>query len=110
MDVKVLKKSYHIPREHKAFDGHFPHSPIFPAVAQIDLVLDLLREHFKGVVRTCNVKRGKFRAILVPDSDVVLELTLLKEGEARWSLSGQGQIYSMGDLLYSVKDRGSSVP
>lgn len=104
---RVLRKSYQIPSDHKAFNGHFPQSPIFPAVAQIDLVYDLLREEFADSVKSRSVRRAKFRALLKPDMRVDLELTLSREGEARWSLSGQGQIYSMGDVSFSLEAKGS---
>ena len=102
MEPETLKKRCHIKACHKAFEGHFPHSPIFPAVAQIDLVFDLLREHFNQPVQSIAVKRAKFRAILKPETYVDLELTLNRKGEARWSLSGQGVFYSMGDVRYSL--------
>ncbi|MBC7659153.1 MAG: hypothetical protein H7249_05530 [Chitinophagaceae bacterium] len=102
MEYKVIEKDYTIPNSHRAFDGHFPHSPIFPAVAQIDLVTVLLREHFTKPVKSRAVRRAKFRAILGPETAVHLVITLKEEGEARWTLSGPGTVYSMGDISYSL--------
>jgi 3-hydroxymyristoyl/3-hydroxydecanoyl-(acyl carrier protein) dehydratase len=48
------------------FCGHFPGDPILPGIAQIELVLTLLENHFRRPVRLRRLGRVKFKKIVRP--------------------------------------------
>lgn len=49
------------------FDGHFPSSPILPAVAQIGLVAAILEKAIGSKIRVSKVRRVRFKKIIRPD-------------------------------------------
>ncbi len=105
MDQPVFRSRIFIARDHPDFDGHFPGYPVFPAVSQIDLVVDLLAEELGSPVKSRVVRRAKFRAMLLPESMVDLELTLLAKDRVRWLLRSDSNIYSQGELEFSLETR-----
>jgi 3-hydroxymyristoyl/3-hydroxydecanoyl-(acyl carrier protein) dehydratase len=56
------------------FSGHFPGTPILPAVAQVDWALRLAREHFELPPRFSGLRSLKFLRVLQPPGPVSLEL------------------------------------
>lgn len=72
-----------LPSDFPLLDGHFPGSPIFPAVAIVDATLHFL----KGVTKNPNaciqtLASAKFLSPITPEFSVRLELT--PKGESEW--------------------------
>ena len=65
-----------------AFDGHFPDTPILPAVAQIDWAVRLARESFLLPVRFAALRALKFLAIVQPPVELTLALTRAPDGRS----------------------------
>lgn len=93
-------RDYHLRADHPDFAGHFPGHPVFPAVSQIDLVMGFLEESLGMRLRLRQVRRAKFRSLLLPESRVQLKVTLLSESEAEWLLRDETHIYSSGEVLF----------
>jgi hypothetical protein len=55
-------------------EGHFPHMPIVPGVAQIDWAIKLARRHLKFPIDSAQAFRVKFRRVAFPDTVVTLSL------------------------------------
>ena len=76
---------------HRIFDGHFPENPVTPGVVQIQIVKELLEE---ALDRTCTLKevgRCKFLAILNPNEDKEIDVTIkhsIEEGILKVSAAG----------------------
>jgi len=58
-----------ISHTHPAMPGHFPGTPVVPAVLILEAVADLLSRH-AGVTTVTKVQRAKFLSILRPDEVV----------------------------------------
>jgi 3-hydroxymyristoyl/3-hydroxydecanoyl-(acyl carrier protein) dehydratase len=56
------------------FSGHFPGTPILPAVAQVDWALRLAREHFELPSHFSGLRSLKFLRVMQPPARVSLEL------------------------------------
>jgi 3-hydroxymyristoyl/3-hydroxydecanoyl-(acyl carrier protein) dehydratase len=97
-DKKVFETKIFISGAHPHFDGHFPITSVFPGVSQIDLVMNSARQQWDGDFRCAMVKRAKYRAILLPDSEVSLTITLQNDFDLSWILRDERQIFSTGDL------------
>lgn len=80
------------------FEGHFPGHPVLPAVAQINLVLDYLRDREGKPYRIRKVKRGKFRAFIRPEMELEVEVTDLGSERFRWVIKDENQVYSTGEI------------
>lgn len=65
-----------------AFDGHFPDTPILPAVAQIDWAVRLARAEFALPARFHALRSLKFLAIVQPPVELTLDLTRATDGRS----------------------------
>ena len=65
-----------------AFDGHFPDTPILPAVAQIDWAVRLARAEFALPARFHALRALKFLAIVQPPVELTLDLTRAVDGRS----------------------------
>lgn len=90
-----------VPNDHPHFAGHFPGSPILPGVSQINYVLHYLRERDDKPYRVRSIRRAKFRAIIKPDTEIILAIQDLKPQVVRWTLKDSEQIYSSGELEFA---------
>ena len=89
-----------IPADHPCFEGHFPGYPIFPAVAQLDLVLEHLQTIMQRSLTLCEIKKAKFPAPILPGSCVDLALKV-QDDTAFWKIFALDKIYSQGMVLVS---------
>jgi len=65
-----------------AFEGHFPDTPILPAVAQVDWAIRIAREEFTLPPRFQSLRSLKFLAIVQPPVELTLELTRAPDGRS----------------------------
>jgi len=65
-----------------AFDGHFPDTPILPAVAQIDWAVRIARTEFALPARFHALRALKFLAIVQPPVELTLALTRAADGRS----------------------------
>lgn len=84
-----------LPADFPLLDGHFPGSPIFPAVGILDATLHFIR----GVAKdpnayVKNLVSAKFMSPITPDLTVRLELKPLgeKEWQADWKEAGTAKV------------------
>jgi 3-hydroxyacyl-[acyl-carrier-protein] dehydratase len=66
-ESQALRVEVHIPPGSPWFDGHFPGAPVLPGIAQLGMVLDLIRQAFNEPVRVTEVSRVRFKQIILPD-------------------------------------------
>lgn len=73
-DGDAVRRRVVVPEGSALFDGHFPGEPVLPGVAQISLVLDLLRDG-ADVHAPTGIEAVRFRDRVVPgeELDVVAE-------------------------------------
>jgi 3-hydroxymyristoyl/3-hydroxydecanoyl-(acyl carrier protein) dehydratase len=64
------------------FDGHFPGTPILPAVAQIDWALRIARDSFALPAHFRGLRALKFLHIVQPPTALTLELTRSPDGHS----------------------------
>jgi 3-hydroxymyristoyl/3-hydroxydecanoyl-(acyl carrier protein) dehydratase len=82
-----IKARWHVPVDLPYFSGHFPGSPIFPAVGIVDATLQTLRTQLKNPsLQLAGIPSAKFMSPIVPEQNVILELSPTGPGEwqAEW--------------------------
>jgi|GEM_PF-985954 len=79
-----------VPRDLAYFDGHFPGQPTLPAVAMVDLSLELVRR-WPGfeMAELHTLRLAKFTAVISPGAEVQVSLVRENpegsvEGRAEW--------------------------
>lgn len=82
------------------FDGHFPGTPILPAVAQVDWALRLAREHFELPRHFCGLRSLKFLRIVQPPGRVALEL-VHERSTVSFAYSQSGAACSTGRIEFT---------
>lgn len=60
---------------HEVFGAHFPGNPIVPGAVLIDVVRSAASDVLGKEMRVVEVKNAKFITVIVPDSDVTLNIT-----------------------------------
>ena len=76
---------------HKIFDGHFPQNPVTPGVVQIQIVKEILKNVLQRECTLNEVGRCKFLAILNPNEDKEIAITVKyanEEGIIKVSAAG----------------------
>lgn len=70
-----MRVQWTVPSDLPYFAGHFPGSPTLPAVAMIDLTLELMRQYpgFKNAELSA-VKSAKFSAVIGPGAEVEIKV------------------------------------
>ncbi len=86
-----------IPKDHPCFEGHFPGHPIFPAVAQLDLVLEHLQTIMERNLTISEIKRAKFPAPILPGTLVQLALNV-QDHMVFWKIFADDKTYSQGTI------------
>jgi 3-hydroxyacyl-[acyl-carrier-protein] dehydratase len=68
---------------HTVYSGHFPGHPVTPGVIQIQIVHELLEEHFQKKLKLLTIPQCKFLKILNPEeaSTIVIHIEFTREGE-----------------------------
>lgn len=80
-----------LPKDFPLLNGHFPGTPIFPAVGIVDATLYFLRAILKNPnAYIANVAAAKFLSPITPDFPVRLEIKPLdgQEWQAEWKEAG----------------------
>jgi 3-hydroxymyristoyl/3-hydroxydecanoyl-(acyl carrier protein) dehydratase len=83
------------------FDGHFPETPILPAVAQIDWALRLAREHFQVPDGFKAAHSLKFLRIVQPPVKLSLVLEPAGEHGVSFKYMHRGSACSSGRIEFT---------
>lgn len=90
---------WRVPLDLPYFRGHFPGSPIFPAVGIVDATLQALRTQLNNPsLQLAGIPMAKFLNPIVPGIDVTLKLESHVTGE--WDAEWKG---ADGKLLASLR-------
>jgi 3-hydroxymyristoyl/3-hydroxydecanoyl-(acyl carrier protein) dehydratase len=85
-----------------ALDGHFPATPILPAVAQIDWAIRIARENFPLPPHFISLRSLKFLRIVQPPVRLTLELAPMPDGRGvSFTYAHGGAACSTGRIEFS---------
>jgi 3-hydroxymyristoyl/3-hydroxydecanoyl-(acyl carrier protein) dehydratase len=97
----ALEFSLDLTPDHPVFDGHFPGTPILPAVAQIDWALRLARAHFPVPAGFKAAHALKFLRIVQPPVRLSLRLAPAGEHAVSFTYSHRGSACSSGRIEFT---------
>jgi 3-hydroxymyristoyl/3-hydroxydecanoyl-(acyl carrier protein) dehydratase len=92
------------------FEGHFPGQPIFPGVAMLGLVAEVVRQHGRTMGRNLTISgfnRVRFKALAFPGQELDLSVAVMPAGgEAKlpFDINRQGLLISQGVILVQEPD------
>ena len=97
-----LSLAFVLGNDHVAFDGHFPATPILPAVAQIDWAIRIARDHFPLPPHFNALRSLKFLRIVQPPVRLTLELARTDDGRGvTFTYAHEGAACSTGRIEFS---------
>jgi len=97
---EVVTLTLDLPEDCPAFAGHFPGTPILPAVAQVDWAIRFARDHFALPPHFHSLRSLKFLRIVQPP--VRLELSLSAGGRGvTFTYAHGGAACSTGRIEFS---------
>lgn len=84
------------------FEGHFPDSPVLPGIVQLHWAAAVAAERlgFDGV--PAEVKRLKFKKVVIPPDTLELVITKHGETEAQFEFLSDGEQCSLGRLVFAA--------
>ncbi|MGD8258132.1 MAG: hypothetical protein PVF14_02435 [Desulfobacterales bacterium] len=84
-DQNEISAAIHLPPGSPWFHGHFPGEPILPGVAQIGMVIDVIRKARKQDLKVSAVRRVRFKQIIRPDDQLKIIAAPLREDTDTYS-------------------------
>jgi 3-hydroxymyristoyl/3-hydroxydecanoyl-(acyl carrier protein) dehydratase len=83
------------------FRGHFPGQPVLPGIVQLHWATLVSRSlfGFSGVPR--EIKRLKFRKVVVPPRELELAVTRQGEHNVRFRFTSSGDVNSEGQIVFA---------
>jgi 3-hydroxyacyl-[acyl-carrier-protein] dehydratase len=82
-----IRAEIQVPADAIWFDGHFPGEPILPGVAQIALVMALLKRALGRPVAAQSVSRVRFKKMIRPADTIMVHIAPKGEGELTYGFS-----------------------
>jgi 3-hydroxymyristoyl/3-hydroxydecanoyl-(acyl carrier protein) dehydratase len=90
-----------VPGDSPWFSGHFPGNPVLPAIAQISIVFDLIRQAIKKPIILKTFHRVKFKRMILPDEE--MDITAFQIDESPMDFAFQilvgGEVACKGKML-----------
>lgn len=62
-----LTAEVHLNKSHDLLKGHFPHSPVVPGVAMVQIIQDIIELHLPFKIQLVHASNIKFLAVLNPN-------------------------------------------
>lgn len=88
-----------VPADLEYLQGHFPGQPVLPGVVQVHWAIEKAAEQFGPLGTFRSIEALKFHRVIVPDTDVTLDLEYAP-GRLRFTYrSSEGQ-HSQGRILF----------
>jgi 3-hydroxymyristoyl/3-hydroxydecanoyl-(acyl carrier protein) dehydratase len=84
------------------FRGHFPGQPVLPGIVQLHWAILVCRGLYGFANVPHEVKRLKFKKVVVPPRDLELRVSCQSEGEVLFRFSSLDDVNSEGKILFSV--------
>jgi 3-hydroxyacyl-[acyl-carrier-protein] dehydratase len=86
------------------FSGHFPGDPILPGIAQLKMVVDLIRKQKNGDCCISGLSRVKFRKIIRPGDQLDIQvLDNDKENQYLFKITCGNEDVCSGKILLTQK-------
>ena len=102
--LKVFKTSATVTTSGNSpwFSGHFPNNPILPGIAQLKMVVDLIKKSTRESICLTGLSRVKFRKIVRPEEQLDLQITAEnKEGSYLFKITSGNEDVCSGKIHFT---------
>jgi len=88
-----------VPRDHPAFAGHFPGTPILPGVVLLDTVLHAIAAATGLALDVCEISSVKFLGPAGPGEELLIRHVLSASGTIRFDVVAGTRKIASGSIL-----------
>ncbi len=93
------------------FNGHFPDDPIYPGIAQLQMVCDLIADELQVPLRLLRLSRVKFKKIVRPGEILDIRATCgNKQHSYSFTILSEGQEAGSGMIFLQPSTTTSQSP
>lgn len=78
-EENTLQFKANIGAELMAFKGHFPEFAVFPGVAQVAIVKELVAQYFTDLGSIYKIEQLRFQNFVLPNQDVLISLERIEQ-------------------------------
>jgi|WetSurMetagenome_2_1015567.scaffolds.fasta_scaffold979098_1 3-hydroxyacyl-[acyl-carrier-protein] dehydratase len=108
VSVNKLTVEVEINREHDIFNGHFPGNPILPGVCTIQILKEILKDHFDKEVNLVKAVNIKYLSFINPDKNSVIDYDIELKDLENGNISCNANIHFEELVFCSFKGEFSS--
>lgn len=99
---KIVQKSIKVVENSPWFSGHFPDNPIFPGIAQLELIVKLVSESTGTPLKLIGMSRVKFRKIVRPGDLLDIQVAPgTKKDQYTFRIVGDNEDVCSGSIFLS---------
>lgn len=99
---KIVQKSIKVVENSSWFSGHFPDNPIFPGIAQLELIVKLVSEATGTPLKLIGMSRVKFRKIVQPGDLLGIQVAPgTKKDQYTFRIVGDNEDVCSGSIFLS---------
>ena len=99
---KIVQKSIKVVENSPWFSGHFPGNPIFPGIAQLELIVKLVSEATGTSLKLIGMSRVKFRKIVRPGDLLDIQVAPgTKKDQYTFRIVGDNEDVCSGSIFLS---------
>ena len=99
---KIVQKSIKVVENSSWFSGHFPDNPIFPGIAQLELIVKLVFEATGTPLKLIGMSRVKFRKIVQPGDLLDIQVAPgTKKDQYTFRIVGDNEDVCSGSIFLS---------
>ena len=96
------RKSIKVDADSPWFSGHFPDNPIFPGIAQLELIVKLISEATGTPLKLIGMSRVKFRKIVRPGDRLDIQVAPgTKKDQYTFRIVGDKEDVCSGSIFLS---------
>ena len=106
-DGETLSGSCLVAADMPFFNGHFPDLPIMPAVAQIEMIRELLEKHADWNTTIAGGSGLKFSGRIQPNDNLTIRLQRRSSGDISFSVENKTTVVSKGMLQSALHQGGT---
>jgi 3-hydroxymyristoyl/3-hydroxydecanoyl-(acyl carrier protein) dehydratase len=101
---RAVTAEVQVPADCVWFDGHFPNMPILPGVAQLTLVMDLLKRAMQRSIVIRSASRVRFKQMIRPDDTITVSLSPTQKDAATYGfrLSNGSELVCSGTITIAA--------
>ena len=88
-----------VPKDHPAFAGHFPGTPILPGVVLLDIALQAIADISGIALDTCEISSVKFLSPAKPGDELTIQHSRSASGTLRFDIVAGERKIASGSLV-----------